>query len=363
MRQGLIFLVSFSVLSGLGVLPALADGQESVEPSADPAPAGTETPAVDTVEAQPQPQPASESAPLELVDRVVAVVDRDVILHSEMRELVEFVEEQELRGLTGEAREVARGELIARVVDGLIAQRLVDQAMDRAEVGVEDREVEAAVADVASQNGLSVEDLYRQVELQGMDRDSYKLELRDQLRHYKFMNLEIRGRVSVSEQDIQNHYNQRAASAKPDPAWRLQRILLAYPGGSDDTARASVKAEADELLSQIRSGKAFGEIAKLRSDDPSTRELGGDAGLFKPSELAASFSEALEAVPEGEAVLVDTSAGVFLLRVLETLDTAVRPLDELRDSIARELYDKAMDRELERWTAEQRSKAHIELFF
>jgi len=356
------FLLCALALVGATFVSPPVGAEEVVDPSPEPAPAAPELPSATDAEAAPG-EAVIEKTTVELVDRVIAVVDRDVILYSEMNELIEFVEEQELRGLAGEERVAARGELVKKVMDGLIAQRLVDQAMDRAEIAVEDREVEAAIADVASQNGLSVDDLYSQVELQGMDKDSYRSELRDQLRHYKFMNLEIRGRVSVSEQDIQNHYNQQASTAKPDPAWRLQRLLLAYPAGADEAGQAKVQQEADELLAQIGEGKDFAEIARLRSDDTSTREQGGDAGLFKPRELAVSFSEALSAVSEGETVRVDTAVGVFLLRVLETVETAVRPLDELRDRIARELYDQGMDRELERWTAEQRSKAHVELFF
>ena len=294
----------------------------------------------------------------ELVDQIVAVVNKDVVLQSELDEAVDYAAESELRGLEGEAREEARGEIAEVLLESLVATRLMEQAMDRADIAISDRDLESAIADVASQNNIEVDRLYSEIAKQGMDRDSYRAEMRKQLRQYQFMNLEIRSRVSVTEEDIRAAYRQANANLTPEMALELQRILLSFDGADPD----AVRAEAAVLLQEIQAGKDFSTVARARSDDTSTREKGGEAGLFKPADLSGSFAEALEGAGVGDVVSVELSVGVFLLRVAGQVDTAVQSYEAVRDDLARLLHDKGMDRELELWTQEERRRSHIEIF-
>lgn len=298
----------------------------------------------------------------ELVDRIIAVVNKDVILHSELQEMLDYVEEIELRGLAGEARDEAREELMVDLLNGLIANELVEQAMERADIEVGDREVEAAIADVANQNGLTIERLFQELERQGIPEEEYRSQLKDQIRQYQFMNLEIRGRVSVSEEDIRSAWLQSGASSTPEPAWRLQRILLAVPPDADEATLAALTAEADALEEQIAGGKDFSEVAAARSDDVSTKDKGGEAGVFKRRDLSAAFADAIASVETGQVARVDLPTGIWLLRVAEEVDAAKKQFEEVRDAIAKQLYDQAMERELEKWTEEERRRAHVEIF-
>mgnify|MGYP000527465315 CR=1 FL=1 len=297
----------------------------------------------------------------EVVDRIVAVVNRDIILQSELAETYEMVKSDALRGVPSAQRAAAEAELQVDVLDGLIANKLMEQAMDSAGMEVTDQDIEAAVADVARQNGLTVDQLTKELERQGMAIDEYRSELGKQLRQYKFMNLEIRGRVKIAEEDIVNYYQQMTADVEPDLAWRLQMILLAYPATATDDDRAAIDAEADQLIAEIAGGKDFGDVAGARSDDPAGKANRGEAGVVKANELSPLFDEKLQTVDIGTPVRVDTPGGVYLLRVAEQVDRSRKPLDEVREQISRVLYDDAMERELTIWTEEERRRAHIEI--
>ena len=297
----------------------------------------------------------------QVVDRIVAVVNRDIILMSEVQQTWDMVASEALRGTPAAQRAQAEVQLRSDILEGLIANQLMEQAMESAGMEVTEADLEAAVADVARQNGMTAEQLYGELERQGMSLEEYRGELKKQLKQYKFMNLEIRGRVRISDEDVLNYYNQMTADVTPDPGWRLQMILLAYPATAEDADRARISDEADTLIAEVVGGKDFGVIAKARSDDPAGREAAGEAGVVKPNELSPLFSKKLAEVPVGTPVRVDTPGGIYLLRVAEEVDTARRPLDEVRDLIMRVLYDEAMERELEVWTAEQRRRAHVEV--
>ena len=297
----------------------------------------------------------------EVVDRIVAVVNRDIILKSELDQTYLMVKEEALRGTPLGERDAAESQLQLDVLEGLIANKLMEQAMDGAGMEVTDADVEAAMADVARQNSMTSEQLTAELAKQGMPIAEYRNELKKQLRQYKFMNLEIRQRVKIADEDILNYYNQMTANVTPDMAWRLQMILLAYPATATDDDRARIDAEADSLIAEITTGKDFGEVASVRSDDPGGKAAGGEAGIVKPDELSPLFAQKLNDVPLGTPVRVDTPGGVYLLRVAEEVDRSRKPLSEVRDQISRVLYDEAMERELTIWTEEERRRAHIEI--
>jgi len=301
-------------------------------------------------------------AETEVVDRIVAVVNQDLILQSDVDEVMDLVGDKELAALAGEERAVARKELQDNIVEGLIAQELMEQAMDRSGVEVSDREVESAIADVARQNKISVDELMKQLQLQGMDPAEYRREMKKQIRQYRFMELEVRSRVDITEEDVRAHYQRSLGSVEPEPAWRLQRIMLSIPGDAADAARAAVSEEAAVLITQFAEGKDFAEVARVRSDDASTREQGGEAGVFRKKDLGPAFRTALEAAEVGTAVRVDTPGGIFLLRISEEVDAAVKDFEEVRNRLSRTLHEQAMEQELELWTSEQRRRAHVEVF-
>ena len=297
-----------------------------------------------------------------VVDEIVAVVNQKLILRSDLDEILALVGDKELAGLAGDELSTAKRTLTADIVEGLIGQELLEQAMDRGGVEVDDREVESAINDVARQNKMSVPELMEQLQLQGMEPGQYRIEMHKQIRQYRFMELEIRSRVNISEEDVRSHFKQRSAAQAPEPAWRLQRILLALPKDADAEERAKIAAEAGVLLTQLHEGKDFAEVARVRSDDVGTRDAGGDAGVFKKSDLSDLFRAALDAADVGRAVRVDTPRGIFLLRVAEEVDAALADFEEQRAALSRTLHEQAMERELELWTAEQRRQAHVEIF-
>lgn len=297
----------------------------------------------------------------DVVDRIVAVVNKDIVLLSEVEDTYAAVAAEALKGTALSQRDAAEQQLRREILESLVANKLMEQAMESAGMDVDDQELEAAIGDVARQNSLTTEQLLKELERQGVGLEEYRSELKKQLRQYKFMNLEIRGRVKIGDEDVLNYYNQMTADVPADMAWRLQMILLGYPATATQADRERIDAEADALLIEIAGGKDFGEVAGVRSDDPTGRANKGEAGIVKPDELSPLFAEKLGAVEIGAAVRVDTPGGIYLLRVAEEVDRSRKPLAEVRDQIMRVLYDEAMDRELEVWTEEERRRAHVEL--
>lgn len=296
----------------------------------------------------------------DLVDRIVAVVNKEPILLSELEETLEMIEDYELRGLADAERETRLSELRGEVVDILIGQELMEQAMDAGDVQVTDRDVQLALADIARSNNLTVERLMEEVAKQGMDEASYRADLKQQVRQQRFIQMNIMPRIDISEEDVRNRWNLASQGSTTGSAWQVQRLLLKWAGDTDEEKQA-IRDEAAALLRSMEQGAAFADLARARSDDTSTKEKGGDAGLFSPTELSGAFKDALAPVPVGTPVSVETAVGVFLLRVADTVDTSEAEFQKARGQLRRDLEGEAMEREMELWTHERRRKAHVEI--
>ncbi len=306
------------------------------------------------------PSGAREARAGDVVDRIVAVVNSDLILLSDLDEAVEGAAVDRLRGLTGEAREQAAAKLREEALDFLVDDKLVQQAMNRADIVVEDRELEGAIADVARTNRMTIEQLEEQLGRQGMSMDKYRQEMKDQLRRYKFMNLHIRGRVEISEQQLRSYYKQVMADASPDPAWHLRRMLLTYDAAADGAREAAI-ADADAIIASVAGGADFAAIASERSDDTSTKARGGDAGVVRAADLSSVWAATLRAGAVGEVLRLEAPGGVWLLQIVELANAAVKPFEEVRDDLMRILYEEAMEAEMQNWADEQRAKAHLRI--
>jgi peptidyl-prolyl cis-trans isomerase D len=120
---------------------------------------------------------------------------------------------------------------------------------------------------------------------------------------------------------------------------RASRILVAVPPAADEGLREAARAEAAELLARARAGEDFAALARAESDDPFTRDAGGDLGPFYRGVHGDALDEAVFAAAEGELVgPVETERGFDVLLVTKGEGEKARSFEDVRDSVARGLY-------------------------
>lgn len=304
---------------------------------------------------------APAAAGRDVVDSIAAVVNQDLVLRSEWAARVQQIEATELATVPEPEREEARLEIRRQVLDLLIDEALLEQAMDRADLVVDDREIEQAIADVARQNRVTVDVLYAEVARQGLQPEAYREELRKQIRHYKFMNLEIRGRIEIDEAQLRAAWAELRAATTPVPAWRLERVFVPSPVGATAGDPAPLNAAVQQIFDELTGGRPFPDIVVARAKDPASLGLTGTTEPLRPEDLAETFVAPLRAAPEGTVVRVDAPSGAFLVRIAEVVDVSLPAFDDMKDELANSVYERRMDQELDAWTAEERRKGHIEV--
>jgi peptidyl-prolyl cis-trans isomerase D len=142
------------------------------------------------------------------------------------------------------------------------------------------------------------------------------------------------GTPQVSEAEIQQYYNQHIKDYQVDEQVKVRHILIKVDQGADAKADAAAKAKAEGILKQIKAGGNFAELAKQNSDDPGSKEQGGELGFLKRGATVPEFDQAAFSLPVGQTSdLVKTKFGYHILQVEEKQNAHTRPLDEVKPTI------------------------------
>ncbi|WKZ32735.1 MAG: peptidyl-prolyl cis-trans isomerase [Thermodesulfobacteriota bacterium] len=290
----------------------------------------------------------------EVVDKVVAVINDSIITLSELKAATAVAMER--LGVEGGAIDPEKArEMEGGILEGLIEQRLVKQAADKAGIEVSEREIDNAVDDIKKQNRLTQEQLLLALAENGLTQKEYREQLKEQIRQVKFVNREFRSRISIQPEDIEDYYRRNIDNFQSPALFRLHIIFL--PGNDKDVLARRLNLIAGGL----RAGEDFRDLASQYSEGPAA-SAGGDLGLLKSGELEPWLEEAASKLKPGEvSPAIERPEGVYFVRLSDYLPRAPRPLAEVRGEIQDRLFKKIMDERYSFWLNETRKFAHIEI--
>ncbi|MBZ0221328.1 MAG: peptidyl-prolyl cis-trans isomerase [Candidatus Methylomirabilis sp.] len=290
----------------------------------------------------------------EVMDRIVAVINDSIITLSELKAATAVAMEK--LGVEGGAIDPEKArEMEGGILDGLIEQRLVKQAADKAGIEVSEREIDNAVEDIKKQNRLSHEELLLALAGNGLTQKEYREQLKEQIRQVKFVNREFRSRISIQPEDIEDYYRRNIDDFQSPALYRLNIIFL--PGKDKDVLARRLKL----ITGGLQAGEDFRDLASQYSEGPAASN-GGDLGLLKSGELEPWLEEvALKLKPGEVSPAIERSEGVYLVRLSDFLPQSPRPLAEVRGEIQDRLFKKIMDERYAFWLNETRKFAHIEI--
>jgi peptidyl-prolyl cis-trans isomerase SurA len=245
------------------------------------------------------------------VDRIVALVDEDVVLKSEFDERWAQVEAQ-IAKATGPVPPTA--ELRKQVLDQIIIEHLQLQMANRAGIRVDDNQLNQAMNTIAQQNKMTFEQFIEVLQQQGL-YDSTRDALRKEIIIGQFQNGAVNRRIEISRQEVENFLRSETGVTETAPEYHVAHILIPS-NGEAPTARQGELAEL--LYTQISEGTAnIGELVAKRQIN-GMEISGGDLGWNKPEALPSIFSTVVPALEPGEVSKPFTSPnGYHIVQVLE----------------------------------------------
>ncbi len=293
-------------------------------------------------------------AQTEVLDRVVAVVNGDIITLSELERQVQI--QGERLGLPDDPVIVA--EFRGQILQGMVDNALILQVADQRGLRVPDRYFdEWKQATMEEMNLPDEEEFIRQVELQGTTMEELKQQFFEGVLIQEIRRQDIEERVRISEPEIEQRYRENVDDYSRPPEVRLRELVIHIGEAGEAQARERI-AEARRL---IESGTDFEEVAKVRSESESA-ESGGVLGLFEVRELDESFRSVVEGLEAGQmSEPLRIGESLYLLRVDERTEGSTIPLDEVRNQIAEALYGEKMEAEMGNFVEKLRENAIVEV--
>ena len=295
------------------------------------------------------------------VERVVAVVNEEIILETEL----EGWAVQQVRGGmdldTAEGRK-AWDDIKRKALDGYIDLKLEEQQAAELKLSVTSDEVDRAAEAVREQNKLDEVSFKEALKAQGFTMESYRKTLKKQLLQLKVENTTVRARISISDEEVKAWYNQNARTLAGGAEARLRWVLVGVPEGApaDDVERK--RKVADKVAELARAKKSFAELARQFSDDELTKNEGGDLGFVAHGVLEDVLDNAVASMDAGQVRgPIRTQRGWAVVQLVERKAGAARPLDEVKDDIRRQLYGEQLEKARASWLRELRKKAHVEI--
>lgn len=247
------------------------------------------------------------------LDRVVAVVNKDVIVQSELdREVQRILSDLRRRGTaTPPASEFQR-----QVLDHLVVRRLQMQLADVAGINIADDELNFALQNIAARNNLSLSQMREAVVADGGSFEEFRDEIRSEMRLTQLRQKEVIARINISDAEVERFLAEGGDTAAG--RYRLAHILIAVPPDPTPDQLRSTEASAREVHEQLLAGADFASTAVAVSKGQQALE-GGDLGWRNADELPPPFVAAVrDLAPGGISDLIPSANGFHILKVLES---------------------------------------------
>ena len=257
--------------------------------------------------------PSLASAQIEVLDQVVAIVDDDIILASELQERVQGVRStMESRGVEVPSDDV----LIRETLDRLILDSIQLQLANRYGVRIPDQQLDEAMTRLARQNGLTLEQFRIALEQSGQSYAAAREGLRDDLAIQRVQQGNVMRNINISEQEIDNFLTTKEGEAMTQPEYQVVQALLSISRGEDAAEIAAKEAYVDEVLSNIQSGQPFEQAVSGTEPYAFT---GGDLGWRKLGDLPSMFADTVPTLTVGEVTSVRSSSGLHLVYLADAV--------------------------------------------
>ncbi|WP_457676942.1 peptidylprolyl isomerase [Thiolapillus sp.] len=236
------------------------------------------------------------TAETELLDRIVAVVNDDVVLQSELDQEVRSIE-QKLAQVG--APDMPGNEIRKQALERLILEKL--QLAEAKKIGatVDDETLLLAMNNIARQNGLSLDELAAALQEQGMSMEEYREELRKEITLQRLRNREVISRIQVTKAEVDNYLAHAEENPGGRDAYHLRHILIATPDGASSEEIAKARKQAEDILQRLRNGEDFATLATRYSAGQQALD-GGDLGWLEAGQVPTLFVKDLATMERGE---------------------------------------------------------------
>lgn len=308
----------------------------------------------------------SVNSTAEMVDKIVAVVNDDIITLSELEDettdiyktLASKKQPEDLLEAMDEARELALNQMIDRA--------LMEQKAQQFNLSVSEEEINAAFKRTRSNMSLNPTQFRQKLEKSGMSEDLYRGKIRDNILQSKILSVDVRSKIIITDEMVLDYYDQHYTSRVNEGDYYLLQMGFSWdkaPSSKPEEGKDKTFKLAKRIHNLVQAGQDFKTLAKKFSELPSASD-GGDIGVFTLDEMAPAMQSAVKDLKPGElSSIVELSSGYQFFKLLSGEDEAIvvtSPLEASKDEIREKLYESKMKEAYKLWVKNLKESAYIQ---
>lgn len=274
-----------------------------------------------------------------LLDQVIAVVDDDIIMASELQQRVELVRQQNRGGTLP-----PQAALESQVLERMIIESIQLQMAERGGVRISDAQLNEAMARIASQNNMTLPQFREAMEAEGISFALARQQILDEMRISRVQRFQVGERIQITDQDVDYFLASELGKMASSAEYQLGHILIATPDNATPADLKAAEKKATEIVRKLRNGADFRQLAMAESSSRTALE-GGDLGWRKETQLPGLFADVAPKLQVGEISDPISASGGFhiiqlkdkrggstqLITQTKTRHILLRP-NELRDA-------------------------------
>jgi peptidyl-prolyl cis-trans isomerase SurA len=301
------------------------------------------------------------ASPGEVIDRVAATVNGEVVTLSEIAERAGGEYERAELLPPGKERDEARASALRRAFDQIVAEKLLAAQAQALQLEVSEQQVAAAVEDIKTRNRFDDEALERALAEQGLDLPTFRAQVRRELETYQVLQYRVRSKVKVSDEDLLNYYQRHPQEFGGEDELHVRHIFLPLPEDATAADEARVRAQGEKVLQRLKTGEDFAKVAREVSRGPSAED-GGDLGWLRRGTIQKALEDAAFALKDGQVSgLVRAGPGLHVLKVDGRRRGGERSFEDAKEEIRARLLDEQVAQTRQQYLDELRRAAAIEV--
>lgn len=306
-----------------------------------------------------------------IVERVVAVIGERPVLWTDLLRRA-AASRLQIRMQTRDENVVSaqEQEMYKELVDRMIDDKLEEQQGDRAHISIAQEEIDRGLANIAAQasqtqgRAVAVAEVLAEVRRRGMTEQDFRDEIRRQLLEGKLIELRVRPRVRVTEQDGRAAYQRWAAELREEQPVDVRWIVMRVPSGSTEQFAQGRMALAQQIVGWARGGQDFCQLVRTYTDDTATRDTCGSRGPQRTAQLPPAVQQAVRTSKAGavsDPIVMPNGTEQVILIVMPMGAARVPPYEDVKNEMMQRALLDGLERARKQWLQELRHNVYIDV--
>ena len=297
-----------------------------------------------------------------VLDRIVAVVNEDIILLSELNQRMKpYIQKIQQQGYDADQERELTFKVREDMLNRLVDEKLTDQEIKRNDIQVDEAQLDAAIERIKTTNYFTDEDLQGYLKQENITMQEYRDQIKEQIMRSRLVNYQVKSKIVVTEKDILDYYDGHPELYGGKKRFHLKNILLRVPELATTDEKQAVRKRIEDIRQRIANGESFSDQARSESEGPAAAN-GGDIGDFEASSLSPQILDAIEGLSPGDTTAVlDTDLGFQLFYLDAVTRDEGKSLESVKDEIHERLYQEEVDKKFLSWLEELRGRSHIKV--